>query len=116
MTLEFLFKKYTLFTGEIHKAGSKLIVAKGGLGGCQETGYSGQKGERRFLYLDLKLIADIALVGFPNAGKSTMLNAISNANPRIASYPCKYYFINNIKTIFSNILFIINKEKNISLS
>ncbi|XP_034943281.1 GTP-binding protein 10 homolog [Chelonus insularis] len=73
--------------GEVDKPGSTLIVAKGGIGGCPETGFSGQRGQRDTITLDLKLIADVALVGFPNAGKSTLLNLISNARPKIAAYP-----------------------------
>lgn len=68
----------------------QMVVAKGGPGGCPETGYSGIKGQDHFIRLDLKLIADIGLVGFPNAGKSTLLRAITDAKPKIASYPCKY--------------------------
>ncbi len=49
----------------------KLIIASGGVGGCKETDFSPMKGEQHHVLLDLKLISDIALVGFPNAGKST---------------------------------------------
>jgi len=81
-----LFENYI---GELNKEDSKLLVAKGGLGGSEETGYCGLKGESQVIKLDLKLIADVGLVGFPNAGKSTFLAAVSKATPKIAAYPCK---------------------------
>ncbi|XP_078051137.1 GTP-binding protein 10 homolog [Augochlora pura] len=73
--------------GEINSEGEHLLVAKGGLGGCETTGYCGLKGQSRTIILDLRLIADVGLVGFPNAGKSTFLKAVSKANAKIASYP-----------------------------
>lgn len=76
-----------------------LVVARGGQGGRGNRSFAtstnraprhaqpGQPGEIRTLKLDLKLLADIGIVGFPNAGKSTLISRISSARPKIAEYP-----------------------------
>lgn len=73
--------------GQINEHGEKIVVANGGQGGCPANGYNGSRGQSGTVTLDLKLIADVGFVGFPNAGKSTLLKALSRARPVIADYP-----------------------------
>ena len=85
--------------GDLLKANQKLLVAQGGEHGLGNSHFKssinraprrttkGGSGEQRELFLELKLLADVGLLGLPNAGKSTFIRAISSAKPRIADYP-----------------------------
>lgn len=73
--------------GDLDHHGQKLLVAQGGMGGIPHTSYLGTPGQAHSLVLDLKLIADFGLIGFPNAGKSTLLKTLSGCPAKIADYP-----------------------------
>ena len=85
--------------GDLTRNGERLLVARGGKGGLGNMHFksstnrsprqstAGEEGEQRTLKLELKLLADVGLLGFPNAGKSTFIRAVSAATPKVADYP-----------------------------
>ncbi len=95
--IELLDKKLELFT--FREAEQELLVCRGGRGGRGSVHFKsstkttpleaeyGGFGEQKLVYLELKLLADVGLVGLPNAGKSTFLSKVTKANPKIANYP-----------------------------
>lgn len=85
--------------GDLTKTGQTLLVAKGGFHGLGNTRFKssinrapqqtskGSSGEHRNLFLELMVIADVGLLGMPNAGKSSLITAVSSARPKVADYP-----------------------------
>ncbi len=106
--------------GEIVEAGQKLVVARGGGGGRGNAHFvtstnraprkaeEGHPGDKKVLKIVLKIISDIGIVGLPNAGKSTLLKAMTNARPKIDNYP--------FTTLSPNLGVLRDNKKNIVIA
>ncbi len=104
---------------DLTRDGDRVVVAKGGRGGRGNAAFKsstnqtplvrelGEEGEKRTLILELMLIADVGLVGFPNAGKSTFLSRVTSAKPKIADYPFTTIKPNLGICIHKNVSFVI---------
>lgn len=85
--------------GDLTRHGDRVLVARGGRGGRGNTHFTspqhqaprhyelGEPGEERWLHLDLQMVAQVGIIGFPNAGKSTLLSRVSRADPKVGAYP-----------------------------
>jgi len=114
-----MIKDRELVIADLKEEGSEIVIAEGGIGGrgnasftSQERRFPGfaEKGEtidERWIELELRLIADASLVGFPNAGKSTIISSISAARPKIADYPFTTLVPNLGVVSFRNDAFVV---------
>jgi GTP-binding protein len=88
-----------MLLADLTEAGQRVVLLKGGMGGRGNASYksstnraprqhqTGESGEEMWLWLRLKLLADVGLIGLPNAGKSTFLNSVTNASAKVGDYP-----------------------------
>lgn len=97
--IEIIKESGNMFLADLAQDGASFIVAEGGKGGrgnaffksstnqAPRTATKGTPGQERYLKLELKLLADVGIIGYPNSGKSTLISKISSARPKIADYP-----------------------------
>ena len=104
---------------DLSEAGEKALIAKGGRGGRGNASFVsqrlkfpsfaeiGEETEEKWINLELRIVADVALVGFPNSGKSTLISMISNAKPKIADYPFTTLTPNLGVVFYANDTFVV---------